>query len=127
MLINKDSVIVDGVSMAQYCKSIRFGYHKVWGKDTGRNNAGDNSGTLLGKYPKLTFTFHRLYEEDIGKLLAIFNKEEIKVSFYNPDLKKMVYNMSCYANDQEYEQKDFGFIDGYSSAVIANRKREYYV
>ncbi len=127
MLIDKDDVTVDNVSMGQYCTSIRFGYHKVWGKDTGRNNAGDNSGTLLGIYPKLTFTFHKLNENDVSILLSLFNKAENKVTFYNPDLKKKIYNMSCYSNDQEFEQKYLGKVEGYSSAVIANRKREYYV
>lgn len=127
MLIDKESVIVDNIAMAQFCKSVHFGYHKVWGKDTGRNNAGDNSGTLLGIYPKLTFTFHKLDEEQISTLLSLFNKAENKVTFYNPDLKRKVFNMSCYSNDQEYDQDKLGIVEGYKSSVIANRKREYYV
>ena len=122
-----EDVIVDGIHMAQYCKSIHYGYHKVWGKDTGRNNGGDNSGTLLGIYPKITFTFHRLDAKGIGTLLKLFNKAENKVTFYNPDLEKEIVDMSCYSNDQEFDQKYLGKVEGYSSAVISNRKREYYV
>lgn len=127
MLVNKDDVIVDGVSIGQFCTAIHFGYHKIWGKDTGRNNGGDNSGTLLGIYPKLTFTFRKLNYDECGIVLSLFNKAENKVTFDNPDLKKKIYNMSCYSNDQEFDQKYLGKIEGYSSAVISNRKREYYV
>ena len=91
-----EDVIVDGVSMAQYCSSIHYGYHKIWGKDTGRNNGGDNSGTLLGIYPKITFTFHK--------------KETRLIDIIN-----------------QFSEKYFGIIEGYKSAVISNRKREYYV
>ena len=126
MLINKDSLIIDGVKMAQYITKVKFGYHKIWGKDTGRALSGDNSGTLLGIYPKITMTFRKLNEEEVGKVLSLFNKAENKVTFYNPDLKKTIYNMSCYSNDQELDQQYMGRIDGYSSAVISNKKREYY-
>lgn len=120
-------VEVDGVSMAQFCTSIKFGYHKIWGSDTGRNNGGDNSGTLLGIYPKITFTFGTLDYNQIGILLGLFNKAENKVSFYNPDLKRVLTNVSCYSNDQEFDQNILNKGKNYSSALISNRKRDYYV
>lgn len=126
MLINKDSLIIDGIKMAQYLTKVKFGYHKIWGKDTGRALSGDNSGTLKGIYPKYTMTFRKLNDEEIGLMLSLFNKAENKVTSYNPDLKKVLKNMSCYSNDQEYEQQYLGKIEGYSCAVISNKKREYY-
>lgn len=126
MLLDKDSLIIDGVKMAQYLTKVKFGYHKIWSSDTGRNLAGTNSGTLLGIFPKITMTFRKLNDEEVGVILSLFNKAENKVTFYNPDLKKKVTNMSCYSNDQEYSQKDLGKVEGYSSAVISNKKREYY-
>ncbi len=127
MLIDKNSLIIDGVVMAPYLLKARFGYHKIWGKDTGRALSGDNSGTLKGIYPKITMTFRKLNEEEVGLILSLFNKAENKVTFYNPDIKKTITDMSCYSNDQEMEQQYFGKIEGYSSAVISNKKREYYV
>lgn len=126
MLVDKNSLIIDGVEMAQYITKAKFGYHKIWGKDTGRALSGDNSGTLKGIYPKITMTFRKLNDEEIGIVLSLFNKAENKVTFYNPDLKKKIQNMSCYSNDQEYDQSLLGKIEGYSSAVISNKKREYY-
>lgn len=126
MLIDKNSLIIDGIAMAQYLTKAKFGYHKIWGKDTGRALSGDNSGTLKGIYPKITMTFRRLNEEEVGTILSLFNKAENKVTFYNPDLKKTITDMSCYSNDQEMDQQYLGVIEGYSSAVISNKKREYY-
>lgn len=126
MLIDKDSLIIDDVKMAQYLIKAKFGYHKIWGKDTGRALSGDNSGTLKGIYPKITMTFRKLNNEETGIILSLFNKAENKVTFYNPDLKKKIVDMSCYSNDQEMEQQYLGKIEGYSSAVISNKKREYY-
>lgn len=126
MLIDKESLIIDGVKMAQYITEAKFGYHKIWGNDAGRALSGDNSGTLKGIYPKITMTFRRLSVEEIGTVLSLFNKAENKVTFYNPDIKKKIVDMSCYSNDQEYNQKYLGKSEGYSSAVIANKKREYY-
>lgn len=126
MLIDKNSLIIDNVAMAQYLTKVKFGYHKIWGKDTGRSLSGDNSGTLKGIYPKITMTFRKLNEDEVGVILSLFNKAENKVTFYNPDLKKTITNMSCYSNDQEMDQEYLGRIEGYSSAVISNKKREYY-
>ena len=126
MLVDRNSLIIDGISMAQYIIDAKFGYHKIWGKDTGRSLSGDNSGTLKGIYPKITMKFRKLNEEEVGLLLSLFNKAENKVTFYNPDLKKNITDMSCYSNDQEMDQKYLGRIEGYSSAVISNKKREYY-
>lgn len=127
MLIDKNSLIIDGVEMAQYLIKAKFGYHKIWSSKSGRNMAGDNSGTLVGIFPKITMTFRKLNEGEVGVILSLFNKAENKVTFYNPDLKKKITNMSCYSNDQEMDQEYLGKIAGYSSAVIANKSREHYV
>jgi len=126
MLINVNSLIIDGVQMAPYLLSAKFGYHKIWSSDTGRNMAGTNSGTLVGIFPKITMSFRELNQTEIGTVLSLFNKAENKVTFYNPDLRRTISNMSCYSNDQEYDQNRIGKIKGYSCAVISNKKREYY-
>lgn len=126
MLIDKNSLEIDGIKMAQYITDVHFGYHKIWSSKSGRNMAGVNSGTLVGIFPKITMKFRRLNKEEAGIILSLFNKAENKVTFYNPDIKKPIQNMSCYSNDQEFDQKYLGKIEGYSSAVISNEPREYY-
>ena len=47
MFINKDSLIINGVNMGQYITEVEYGYNKLWAKDSGRNLAGTQSGTLI--------------------------------------------------------------------------------
>ena len=117
MLLDKDSLYIDNVCMAPYLTEAKWGYHKIWSSKSGRNLAGVNSGSLVGIFPKITMKFRRL---------SLFNKAENLITFYNPDLKKKVTNMSFYSNDQEFDQKYLGKIEGYSCAVIANKPREFY-
>jgi len=126
MLLDKDSLIIDDVKMAQYLIDAHFGYHKIWSSKSGRNMAGVNSGSLVGIFPKITMNFRKLNYEETGVILSLFNKAENLVTFENPDLKRKIVKMSCYSNDQEFDQKYLGKIEGYSSAVIANEPREYY-
>lgn len=46
MVIDKNSIKVNGNVWAQYLVEVKFGYHKIWGKDSGRNLASTMSGTL---------------------------------------------------------------------------------
>lgn len=127
MLIDKNSLIIDNVKMAQYITSVHWGYHKIWSSKSGRNMAGTNSGSLVGIFPKITMKFRKLNDTDLGTVLALFNKAENKVSCYNPDVGRVVSNMSFYSNDQEFDQKYLGKIEGYSCAVISNKSRENYL
>ena len=126
MITDKDDITIDGINIGKYLTKAHFGYHKIWSSKSGRNLAGINSGTLVGIFPKLTLTFRKLDYEETSIILALFNKAENLVTFNNPDLKKKIYNMSCYSNDQEFDQEYLGKIEGYSSALIANKPREYY-
>ena len=39
MFIDKNSIIINGVSMGQYLVEAKYGYNKLWGEDSGRNLA----------------------------------------------------------------------------------------
>ena len=39
MFINKDSLIINGISMGQYLVQVEYSYPKLWGSDSGRNLA----------------------------------------------------------------------------------------
>ena len=40
MFINRDSIIINGVSMGNYIVSAKYEFNKLWGNDAGRNLAG---------------------------------------------------------------------------------------
>ena len=65
MFINKDSIIINGISMGQYIVEAKYSYNKLWAQDSGRNLAGTQSGTLLGIFPKIILQFRRLTKTEL--------------------------------------------------------------
>lgn len=39
MFIDKDSIIINNVSMGQYLVEAKYGFNKLWSSDSGRNLA----------------------------------------------------------------------------------------
>lgn len=122
MLIDKNSVIIDGVSMAQYITDAKFGMHKLWGKDSGRNLAGKNKGTLVGVFPKITLSFRKLNVDEIELLAPILDSINQTTEYYDPR-KKGKITMSTYAGDWEYVCKRFEKSEAFTCAFISNEKR----
>ena len=60
MFINKNSLIVNGVNLGNYIVQANYGYNKLWSSDSGRNLAGEQSGTLIGIFPKIIVQFRKL-------------------------------------------------------------------
>ena len=69
MFIEKDSIIIDGVSMGQYIVEAKYSYNKLWASDSGRNLAGKMTGTLIGIFPKINLQFRPLTREEINSFL----------------------------------------------------------
>ncbi len=92
MLIDENLFYFDGVKLSQFSvKKIIFGYSKLWGNDTGRDNlAGSFSGTYIGLFLKLTITFGRQTQDQLEKLISLLNKSEANIKFYNPIQKKWI-------------------------------------
>ena len=74
MFIDKDSIMINNVSFGQYILSAKYGYHKLWASDTGRNLAGVNTGTLIGIFPKITLQFRKLTKTELEAMLRQENK-----------------------------------------------------
>lgn len=98
MYIDKDSLIVDGINMGQYLTQVEYGYNKLWGNDSGRNLAGDQSGTLLGIFPKLKLSFRKLTQQELETIAPILDSATQNVTYYDPVLKRL-YTMSTYTGD----------------------------
>ena len=56
MFVNKDSIIINGISMGQYLVQADYEYNKLWSSDSGRNLAGTQSGTLIRNISKTSIT-----------------------------------------------------------------------
>lgn len=113
MLIDKDSLIVNNISLGKYILYATFGYHKYWSEDTGRNLAGTMSGTLIGIFPKITVQFGKLTREQLETLAPIFDSPTQTVTYYDAN-KKTNVTMTTYTGDYEVTNK----------GLIGNRKNE---
>lgn len=98
MFIDKNSLKVNGVDFAQYITQVEYGYNKLWGNDSGRNLNGDQTGTLLGIFPKLKLSFRRLTQEGLETIAPILDSATQDVTYYDPVLKRL-YTMSTYTGD----------------------------
>lgn len=124
MFIDKDSVIIDGISMGQYCVEAKFGYHKLWGPDSGRNMKGSNSGTLLGIFPKITLQFKpNLTQDELFIIAPILNEANQETKYHDPEYKRKV-TLSTYTGDWELVNRNLERNEGFSCAFISNDARE---
>lgn len=127
MFIDKNSIIINGVSMGDYIVEARYGYNKLWGEDSGRNLKGDMTATLLGIFPKITLQFAPLTKAQLEIITPILDSARQTVTYYDP-IKKANYTMTTYTGDYEITNK--GIVgkdgltnDGFSCSFIATKRR----
>lgn len=104
MFINKDSIMVNGISMGQYLLQAKYEYNKLWASDTGRNLAGKLTGTLIGIFPKIVLTFRKLTQNEMNIIAPILDSSRQRVTYYDPSLNRNV-TMTTYTGDYNYTNK----------------------
>lgn len=82
----------------------RYGYNKLWGKNSGRSLSGKQSGTLLGIFPKIIVTFKKLTKSEFEAIAPILDAKQQIVSYYDPK-KKQQTTMTTYTGDYEVTNK----------------------
>lgn len=127
MFINKDSVIVNGVSLGQYLLEVKYGFNKIWSNDSGRNLYGTMSGTLIGIFPKLTLKFRKLTKEELEIIAPILDSARQTTSYYDPTKQTQV-TITTYTGDYEITNKkiindDTKKVDSFNCSLISVRKR----
>ena len=132
MFTNKDSIKVkingmnNYLSLGQYLVEAKFGYHKQWSSDSGRNLAGVMSGTLIGIFPKLTLQFRKLTKAELEIIAPILDSATQSVQYYDPK-KKATVTMTTYTGDWENTNKHIingnQKNEGFSCSFIATKKR----
>ena len=122
MYIDKNSLIVDELNLGSFILEAKFGYHKLWSEDSGRNLAGTQSGTLIGIFPKITVQFKKLNQEELEQIAPILDKATQNVTYYDPNKKKNI-TMSTYTGDWELVNRGIMQNQGFSCAFISVRKR----
>lgn len=122
MYIDKDSVVINGISMGQYCTEAKFQYSKLWSSDSGRNLAGTQSGSLVGIFIKIILQFRRLSKEELNTISRILDAPNQEVTYYDPN-KNAKITMTTYTGDWELTNRGINKNEGFSCSFIAIRKR----
>ena len=104
MFLDRNSIVINGVSMGQYITEAKYGYNKLWSSDSGRNLAGTQSGTLLGIFPKIILQFRKLTKAELEVIIPILDAPRQTVSYYDPN-KKAQISMITYTGDYEISNK----------------------
>lgn len=99
-------------------------YCKLWASDTGRSMTGENKGTLIGIFPKITVTLGRMSEEDTSAIINLTMQPRADVKYYDVGTKSLV-TASFYFGDvsAEIEKQHSMYHKGMSFSIIANKKR----
>lgn len=123
MFIDRNSIVINNISMGQYLLSAKFSYPKLWGNDTGRNLAGKMTGTLVGIFPKITLTFRKLTQTEMNIVAPIIDSATQSLTYYDPSLNRNV-TLSTYTGDWEYTNKQIVSNKNDSSFEISFISRE---
>ena len=104
MFVNKDSIMINNISMGQYLLSAKYEYNKLWASDTGRNLAGKMTGTLVGIFPKIILTFRKLTQTEMNIIAPILDSATQSVTYYDPTTNSNK-TISTYTGDWSYQNK----------------------
>lgn len=127
MFIDKNSLKVNNISLGQYITNVEYQYNKLWGSDSGRNLAGDQSGTLLGIFVKIVVTFRKLTKSELEYLAPLLDSAYQTVTYYDP-LKKANVSMTTYTGDYSFNNnnivgKNSHKNEGFNISFIAVSRR----
>lgn len=126
LFIEKNSIVINGISMGQYIVEAKYEYHKLWAPDSGRNLAGAQTGTLIGIFPKIILQFKSLTRNEFEFLIPILDGPRQTVTYYDPS-KKQNITMETYSGEYEILNRhiitDTTKNKGFSCSFISIRKR----
>lgn len=123
MFLNKDSLHMDNISMGKYLTQAKFGYHKLWSKDSGRALSGKQSGTLIGIFPKFTLSFRALTELELTYLAPHFDNPRQVIKYRDPNKNKEL-SIETYSGDWEIVYKNLRKGQPFDLSFIAIDRRK---
>ena len=122
MFIDKDSVMINNISIGQYILEAKFSYPKLWASDSGRNLAGKMTGTLIGTFPKIILQFRPLTKEELNIIAPILDSANQTVTYYDPNKNRNI-TMTTYTGDWELTNNNLNQNQGFSCSFISTEKR----
>lgn len=125
MFIDKNSLIVNDINLGNYILQATYSYNKLWSSDSGRNLAGEQSGTLVGIFPKIVVQFRKLTQTELESLAPVLDSSRQTLQYYDPN-KKAMTTMTTYTGDYEIVNKGIvGHVknEGFQISFIATKRR----
>lgn len=121
-IVDKNSVIINGISIGKYLISIVYGFFDTWSSDAGFNtNSGKFTGTFKGTYPKFTMKFRKLTPDEITYLTNnIFRKVEQTVTYDDPDGTRKT--IKTHKGDLQLDFHGIGKSDPFQYELVGNDK-----
>lgn len=123
MFINKDSIIINNISMGQYLLSAKYEFNKLWGPDAGRNLRGKMTGTLVGIFPKLILTFRKLSQVELNIIAPILDSPSQFLTYYDPSLNRNV-TIETYTGDWSILNKSIAKNESFECSFISRERRQ---
>lgn len=120
MFIDKDSLIINDISIGKYITSATYGFYDTWSSDAGFNTlSGKFVGTLKGTYPKITITFGKISKENLIILTnAIFRTPIQTISYDDPDGTRKT--IQTHKGDLELKYTGINKNKGFSYSFVGN-------
>lgn len=99
-------------------------YCKLWSADTGRSMTGENKGTLIGIFPKITVKLGRMSEEDMSAIIKLTNQSRTYVGYYDVGAKALTTSVFYFGDvSADLERKSTMMHKAVEFSIIANRRR----
>lgn len=122
MFIDRNSIVINGVSMGQYLLQAKYEFNKLWGEDSGRNLQGTMTGTLIGIFPKIILTFRKLSKEELNVIAPILDASTQSLTYYDPSVNRSI-TLSTYTGDWSIVNKYISKNDSFECSFISREKR----
>lgn len=123
MFINKDSLIINDISIGKYITEATYGYYDTWSNDTGYNTlSGNFQGTFKGTYPKISIRFAKgISIEDLKMLTSkIFRTITQTITYDDPDGTRKT--IKTHKGDLALKFYGINKKDGFSYEFVGNSK-----
>ena len=122
MIIDNNSIKIDGVAIGNMLTEAIFNFPKLWGDDTGRSLAGTFNGTLRGIFPKLELTFKPMKQSELETIVRLIDTDYQQLTYYDPN-KRATITIKTYAGDYSYTIDNTTHTSTVKVSLIATNKR----
>lgn len=119
-MLNKDSIIVNNISIGQYITEATLGFYDTWSSDSGYTLSNKFIGTFKGTFPKITVKFAAgLSQETITMLTNnIFRTVTQTITF--DDLDGVRKTINTHKGDLAINYKGIKKHQGFSYDFVGN-------